>query len=258
MEPLIIPTGQTWRSRTPVRRGHIDPPNFGRSIDTPSTVQGRHNQADFEHRQRENNPQLRPGMVVILNRAPYRIVEIREKPDDLWPEKYETAWKAEFDEWARTPTDKPAPQRSTCRYRPVNVVVVPDGGGAEEHRVGPASHVFDVLPEHYAVCRSCGELPPCREEEVEKATAAGMTKALRIMAIQPGACMGCGETISGRQKAVSFPGPNLWRPDLADGSVRFHARSECESWVSQYRKQWQAAGRPGFVSVVEQLAMGEG
>lgn len=247
-----------WRSRTPTSRGHIDPVTLGRIIDTPSTVEGRHNRADFERRQREQNPQLRPGMVVILSRAPYRIVEIREKPDDLWPEKYEAAWKAEFDEWARTPTDKPAPQRSTWRHRPVNVVVVPDGGGTEEHRVGPASYVFDVLPEHYAVCVRCGELPPCREEEVDREVDKQVAKSDRLMSIQPGACMGCGETISSRQKTVSFPGPNLWRPDLADGTVRFHARSECSHWVYAYRGQWEDAGKPGFVSAVEQLAMGEG
>jgi hypothetical protein len=43
-------------------------------------------------------------------------------------------------------------------------------------------------------------------------------------------------------KAVRFPGPNLWRPDLGDGSAVFHDRKECSHDVSRYRGQWEAAG----------------
>lgn len=258
MEPLIIPTGQTWRSRTPVRRGHIDPPTFGRLIGSRSTVSGRIAEQKFHMEQADRDPQLKPGMIVILQRAPYRIVEIREIPFEQWPFTYTDAWKAVFDWWASTRTDEPAPEPAAWRDRPVEMVLESMAANIDATTRVKASYVWDVLPEHYAVCRSCGELPPCREEEIETATRRQMTETLRTMAIQPGACMGCGEVIGGRQKAVSFPGPNLWRPDLADGSVRFHARSECDSWVRSYRKQWEAAGKPGFVSAVSQLAIGEG
>jgi len=261
MESLPIP-GPQWRSRTPVRRGHFDKPNWhpsgSRIGPGPSTVEGRISEKLHDEQRRTDNPQLQPGMLVIYQQAPHRIVELREYPEDLWPQQFVELWDQQFQWWMNDPRDRPQPEKATWRDRPVVIVLQPDGGGEERHRLFKASRVWDVLPEHYAVCRSCGELPPCREERIEKATASQMAETLRMMAIQPGACTGCGETISGRQKSIAFPGPNLWRPDLADGTVRFHARGECDQWVRRYRQQWEAEGKPGFVSAVEQLAMGEG
>lgn len=257
-----IPLGDIngrWHSRTPVRTGHIDPPRFGRFLGPKSpTVESRLREQAFAQRTRDQNPQLRPNMIVIHAREPYRIVEIREISFDLWPAEFADEWKALFDEWARTDTGEPAPAQDTWRGRPVILALMPDGGSGEVHLRAAASRTWDVLPEHYAVCRQCGELPPCRDEERERTFVEEMAKSVRLMSIVPGACMGCGDAISSRQRAVRFPGPNLWRPDLADGSVRFHARQECESWVDRYRKQWEAAGKPGFESAVEQLTMGEG
>jgi hypothetical protein len=222
----------------------------------PSTVEGRIQEAEYDRRRREHNIHLQPGMLVILNRAPYRIVEIREKPDDLWPARFEELWSKALDGWRRYGRGK-EPQRATWRDRPVNVVVVPDGGGPVEHRIGRASYVWDVLPEHYAVCRSCGELPPCREEELDKVVGTQLAKSERLMAIPAGNCMGCGEGISHRQKSERFPGPNLWRPDLAEGTARFHARRECAHWVDRYREQWKVQEAP-VAAVQVGLDLGEG
>lgn len=38
-----------------------------------------------------------------------------------------------------------------------------------------------------------------------------------------------------RQRSIRIAGPNLWRPDLADNSVVFHARRECEEIADEYR-----------------------
>lgn len=240
---MNVPLGN-WRSRTPTRRGHIAPSSERRIGSGPSTVEGRISEAAGDIHYRENNPQLRPGMLVILNRAPYRVVEIREEPDDLWPANYEAAWEEAVDLRQRYGHGQEPLQRSTWRDRPMNVIVVPDGGGAEEHRMGPASYVWQVLPEHYAVCRSCGELPPCSEELTDKAVDVQMVKSELLMAIPAGNCMGCGEGISARQKTVGFPGANLWRPDLPAGTARFHARQECSQWVDRYRRQWQPQSVP--------------
>lgn len=261
MEPLPIP-GPQWRSRTPVRRGHFEARTWKASSENrigsgPSTVDGRVREQLHDEERREHNPQLKPGMLVIHKRRARRIIETREHPTDLWPQQYQDAWEQQFQSWLNDPRDRPQPDKATWWQRPVVVILQDDGGGAEDHWLVPASKVWDVLPEHYAVCRSCGELPPCREEEIDRTTGKQMAETLRLMAIQPGACMGCGETIGGRQKTVAFPGPNLWRPDLSDGTVRFHARGECSDWVSRYRKQWEASGRPGFVSAGEQLTMKE-
>jgi hypothetical protein len=262
MEPLPIPAAR-WRSRTPVRRGHFDKPNWRpmseiRIGNGPSTVEGRVSEKRLDERRRDQNVHLQPGTLVIFDRKPYRVVETRETPADLWPQDYEDRWDDHVKQWITHPYGRPEPEKATWHDRPVVVVLRPDGSADEEHWQVKASRDWHVLPEHYAVCRSCGELPPCREEEIEEATASQMAETLRLMAIHPGACMGCGETIGGRQKSVAFPGPNLWRPDLPDGSVRFHARGECEDWVARYRKQWESAGKPGFTSAVQQLAIGEG
>lgn len=251
-----------WRSRTPVRRGYFDPPLNRPTAEVrigngPSTVDGRIREYRYDEQRRDQNVHLQPGMLVIHHREPKRVVSTSERPEDLWPQYFQDKWDALFQRWLADPSDRPQPVKAEWWDRPVVVVLQPERGGAEDHRIVQASRVWDVLPEHYAVCASCGELPPCREEEIEQETASRMMETLRLMAIRPGACMGCGETIGGRQKLVSFPGPNLWRPDLPDGTVRFHARQECYGWVRDYREQWEAAGKPGFVSAVEQLAMGE-
>ncbi|MFJ9771196.1 hypothetical protein ACIRVF_08125 [Kitasatospora sp. NPDC101157] len=257
-----LPTAR-WRSRTPTRSGHIDPPNWRPMSETrignngPSTVAGRVEEAEHDRRRREHNVHLQPGTLVIRDRAPYRIVEIREQPHDLWPEKFEHYWRLHHDLWAANPGSRPEPTRETWRDRPVVVVLTPDGGGEERHMIGPASHDWPVLPEHYAVCRSCGELPPCREEELDRVVSAQLAKSERLLAIPAGNCMGCGEAISSRQKSVRFPGPNLWRPDLAAGTARFHARGECAHWVDAYRGQWIALGAPASAEQPA-LPLGEG
>lgn len=255
--------GQHWYSRNPTRRGHYDKP-FNRPAAEvrigpgPSTVDGRIREQLHDEELRGANPQLALGMLVIHQRRARRIVELREYPADLWPQMWQDEWDRQYGWWLNDPRDRPEPDKATWRDRPVVIVLQDDGGGSEDHRLVPASRTWQVLPEHYSVCRSCGELPPCREEELDKATARQMAETLRRMAIPAGACMGCGETISGRQKSVAFPGANLVRPDLPDGTARFHARRECSEWVRKYREQWESAGKPGFTSAVEQLAMGEG
>jgi hypothetical protein len=255
-------TNPRWRSRNPVRRGHYDKPNWrpsgqNRIGNGPSTVEGRIREQLHDEEFRENNPHLQPGMLVIHQRRARRIIDLREYPADLWPQQFQDEWDRQYGWWLNDPRDRPEPDKATWRDRPVVIVLQDDDGDTEDHRLVPASRAWDVLPEHYAVCQSCGELPPCREEELDKATGRQMAETLRRMAIPAGACMGCGETISGRQKSVAFPGENLARPDLPDGTARFHARRECSEWVRKYREQWESAGKPGFTSAMEQLAMRE-
>jgi hypothetical protein len=241
---ISVTPGAHWRSRNPVRRGHVDPPTHGRILDRGSTVQRRLELAEFERATRDRNPVLAPGMLVIFKRAAWRVVEIREIPQDLWPDPWPGHWDQHFRFWFDGPQSQPAPDPARWRDRPVNVVLEPDGGGKRKHLASRASFTWDVLPEHYAVCRSCGELPPCREEELDKAVDRQLAKSDRLMSIPAGACMGCGETITGRQKSVAFPGPNLWRLDLPAGTARFHARKECSHWVYEYREQWREQDAP--------------
>ncbi|MHA6764743.1 hypothetical protein [Streptacidiphilus sp. PAMC 29251] len=232
-----------WYPHQNTTRGHIDPPRWAKSTWEPSDPARRVENREHDRRRREANPVLAPGMLVILNRQPKRIVEIREQPDDLWPEAFEKQWLGCLADHERFHPDKPRLERAAWRDRPVVVVLVADKPRAkEEHWQFPASYRWDVLPEHYSVCRSCGQLPPCDEEIADEAVDRAVGRTEHLMSIQSGCCLGCGEAITSRMTATRFPGPNLWRPDMGDGTAVFHARAGCSTFVYQYRELWQSKG----------------
>ncbi|WP_053170663.1 hypothetical protein [Streptomyces sp. SBT349] len=245
---MIIDPDKCWRPRTPTITGHIDPiGKFGGRIGQASTASGRFADRVSAAGFRARHVQLAPGVLVVWDRAPWRVVSIDERPGDLWPERFETAWDQHHATWLSALVAEratgPEPQRATWNGRPV-VIILADPAKPKRkplHLCGPARHQWDVLPEHYAVCVACGELAPCRHEKANEVADRETAVSQVRMAFPADACMGCGEAIAGRQKAVAFPGPNLWRPDLP-GHARFHARKDCEDWVEKYRAAWLAAG----------------
>jgi len=178
---------------------------------------------------------LSPGDIVAWDREPHHVLETRERADDLWDERYETQWATES-RWSTTTT------RAAWDGRPLVYVLRPvDRPEAKPlHLIGPARHAWEVLPEHYSVCRLCRELPPCRHDVTERSVVHQMERAAELMAIPRGHCLGCGEHVSPRMNAARFPGPNLWRPDLGENSAVFHARRSCSYDVTRYRRQWEA------------------
>ncbi|MGA5009026.1 hypothetical protein ACPCDX_29060 [Streptomyces koyangensis] len=206
-------------------------------------------------------PTVEVGTIVVCERQAWRVLEIREKPEDLWPEDYEQAWQTKFTRWAEHETARAAgevtswrapleawsePVRAQWFHRPVNVVLqqVDKPKSKPRHLLTSVSYEWQVLPEHYVVCRVCNELPPCRHMETENTVGREMAEADRLMSIPRGACLGCGEAITSRMKATRFPGPNLWRPDWGTDTAVFHARrqAECSNAVWQYEKQWKERG----------------
>ncbi|MEU8136068.1 hypothetical protein [Streptodolium elevatio] len=177
--------------------------------------------------------ELQPGTIVVWEREPHRVIEVRERPDELWGDKFEQAWQ-----------ERGRGDRSTWRYRPVVVVLQPDEQPTAKplHLCGPANHQWWVLPEHYAICRICRELPPCRHEITEGHISFQMKRTTELLAIPRGHCLACGEAITRRMNAARFPGPNLWRPDLGDNSAVFHARAACAEGRAEYKAQWDARG----------------
>ncbi|MER6844801.1 hypothetical protein [Streptomyces platensis] len=241
-------TDKNWHSRNPTRHGRIRPPQSQiNRIGEPSSAKARYEQRISDRALLDSVVQLEPGVLVIYDRAPYRIVEASERPIELWGEQYEKAFAEDLARWERGPRYREKPDKGTWVHRPVVVVLVPDGdpNAKSLHLCGPASKDWPVLDEHYAVCRKCGELPPCREEIADKAVKRQMHRTEARMSIPAGHCLGCGEAITSRMKAVRFPGPNLWRPDLGHDSAVFHARAECRGDVAVYRKQWQVKGIEG-------------
>lgn len=248
--------GARWHSRNPTLNGHIDPPTFGRSTWEPSDPARRVENRERHRIWQASHVVLAPGMLVIHDRKPKRIVEIRPVPDDLWPERFETAWDKAVEDRARYSPEKPPHERATWKDRPVTIVLAEDKPAArEEHWQAPASLKWEVLSEHYAVCRACGQLPPCDHELADRAVDIEMARAERLMAIPRGCCLGCGDPITHRMNTKRFPGPNLWRPDLGDGSAVFHARQGCEGFAARYEEQWEAANKAA--KPAGQLAFGE-
>lgn len=243
----IDPNGY-WKPFTPTKVGHIDPiGEFGSRIGQPATASGRFTSRVQGATWRSKHIQLAPGMLIVWERAAYRVTSIDERPDDLWPERFETAWDEHHAQWLRNLVAEnaagPEPQRSTWSGRPVVLALTNPACPKNQplHVVGPAHHRWEVLPEHYAVCVDCGDLAPCRHEVADKQADRETATARVRMTFPADACMGCGEAIAGRQKAIAFPGPNLWRPDLP-GHARFHARQDCAGFVESYRTAWLASG----------------
>lgn len=175
---------------------------------------------------------LTPGNLVIYERAPYRVVEVRERDHTDWPQNYLDRWR-----------ERHCPDPATWDYRPMVVVARHEPEPASEplHLLAPGSHYWTLLPEHYAVCRLCGELPPCREIHTEAVMAVAAAKMEGLMAIMPGCCHSCREPVTRRQKTILFEGANLLRPDLTDDSVVFHLREACRWGAERYDARWAAA-----------------
>ncbi|MYU20760.1 hypothetical protein [Streptomyces sp. SID8352] len=233
-----------WYPREHCKRGGIHPPRTSvNRIGGPSSAMRRQEQRIHDKEILANYVQLKPNTLVIWDRQPYRIIELAERPHDLWGDKHEMRYATALEHWDRYPHGE-RPEKATWDGRPYVFVLQPDGKPHEKplHLIGPANHPWNVLPEHYMVCASCGELPPCRQEEAERYADRQAAQAEVLMDIPPGHCLGCGEHITTRQHATRFPGPNLWRPDLPDNSAVFHARQECSTPREKYREQWEARG----------------
>lgn len=104
----------------------------------------------------------------------------------------------------------------------------------------PAHAMITFLDEHFPICRLCGEVPPCRESQQDRAALAATKRMDERMNVPDGWCMACSEPITHRQQTHSFPGPNVWNPLGSDG-VRFHARQSCRDGASAYENDWITA-----------------
>lgn len=229
--PMSVLRGE-WRPTRPYKTGHFEVDGIMPYL----------SESDYSTR-------IRPGSIIVFGeRRAHQVVEITERPLDLWPEYFLKEWNR-FTEWwveqVMAGRDMGAqPEKATWKHRPVVLVLRPaDQPTAKPtHYAVRASRPFYVLPEHYSVCRLCNEIPPCRHVTTEASIDLAMQDTERLMSIQPGCCLGCGEPITSRMKAVRFPGPNLWRPDLGTNSAVFHARQDCADSTSSYRRQWEQKG----------------
>ncbi len=221
--------------------------------DQPTCI-GRHDWPDEGNN--GTHMRLRAGSIVVLDRQAWRILEINGYPGDRWPDSYEKAWRDHVELWwhanelrqANNQSIKPVPEQAEFYKRPVVLVLRNENlpRSAPKHWCAPASHDWRVLPEHYAVCRACGELPPCRHGEYRWEGGPRWPEqngGIPLM-VPEDCCMGCAEPIKPRVRTVRFPGPNLWYPDLGEDTAVFHGRTSCADQVDCYRMQWQTEYNP--------------
>jgi hypothetical protein len=210
-------------------------------------------------RESDYSTRIQLGTIIVFGeRRAYEVLEVNERPVDLWPEHFVKEWDR-FTQWwveqVMAGRDMgPQPEKNSWEHRPVVLVIRPaDQPTAKaKHYAVRASRPFYVLPQHYSICRLCHEIPPCTHVTTELAVETQMKATELLLDIRPGCCLGCGKPITSRMKAVRFPGANLWRPDMGENSAVFHARKECADDVSRYRRQWE---QRGHAELQEQLPL---
>lgn len=166
--------------------------------------------------------------VIGFDHKPYLVLAIDDVHPANWTDDEQAEWQQAGmpDPWLRAP------------FR-VRVQPLPDGrpGG---FRIGPRTYVtWYLLPDHYAVCVSCGEIAPCRELTGRREAEQAMVRFEMLAGILPGCCWSCAEPITARQKAITFDGTNVWMP-TAPPAV-FHARRSCRAAATTYEEAWVQA-----------------
>jgi hypothetical protein len=180
--------------------------------------------------------------LIAIDRKPWRLIDIQEVPTSSWKKEDWEEHERRF-LWKRQ-RGEPFPSPDEWDARPIDLIVAEVKGGKEyvsrARPWGYRLHGWLVLPEHHAVCGSCGELAPCREYEREQLenwlAAQAREKFEKDLAKMPGCCWSCGEVITHRQKSIAFEGENA---DLPGGpSAIFHLRQKCRAEARAYEERW--------------------
>lgn len=96
---------------------------------------------------------------------------------------------------------------------------------------GTRKPLWFILPEHYAVCRTCDQVPPCRDEWA--ASVADDVAKEQARYDMPGVCPACREPVTTRQQSVTML--NVIVPLGVD--VTFHRRGRCIASAEQYERR---------------------
>lgn len=167
------------------------------------------------------------GALVGFRGKPYRVAAVRPVPETEWTDR-ERDWLASH-AWC---TDEPIFVRleSAGDHPSIRIRIHPGG----------SSPTWYILPEHYAVCVTCGDLAPCEAHLATLAAREAAAQAEKDMRVIPGTCPACNEPITSRQKTITYPGGNVLNP-FDPGPVRFHTRRQCLGGAERYEAAWVAA-----------------
>lgn len=175
-----------------------------------------------------------PGQIIAYEYRPWRVLEVASIDPTTTPEERQRA-----DREAYIITLRPAALTTLASHHDEDISL----------RV-PGRYFLDVLPEHYALCVLCQDLPPCRHDVQNKITASAMAQFARYE--QEGVCPACEEVITARQQKVAFP-VNIKIP--GGPPVVFHRRQQCFWSAVGYDREWaDQEGRPALLSCQGMLA----
>ena len=177
------------------------------------------------------------GELIAREGKAWRVLEVNDLIPGDWSDDDQDMWH----QWH-------TPDPETWTRRPFEVIAVPhDQEGKTDKRwrmvVRARNYTrWNVLPEHYAVCVTCGTLAPCDGLMHEAQTQRSMAEAERSLSVMDGACPACNEPFTARQlkTAHTFPGDNLLNP-LGKPWVAFHNRRKCRPGAAAYEEKWVAA-----------------
>lgn len=168
---------------------------------------------------------LVPKMLVAYEWAAWRVMRVEDHPEESWSDAERKA--AARGVSLRRVTLRPAAEDATW-----------ENSRSDLHGVLQGRPPWFELPDHYSVCHSCGDVPPCRHVEGDRAAEAGLKRMARYET--EGVCPACSEPVSHRQKSIRFD-ENVEIP--GGPPVVFHLRQECRWRAREYEKRWAAAGK---------------
>jgi hypothetical protein len=187
---------------------------------------------------------LKLGDLVAVNRAVWRISEVRDVPVADWDEHDRSYFERDREGAERWGTG-PVPSEETWDRRPLYLKLYPAKGGKRHSwKVRVYAHLRSawVLPEHYPVCAECGEPWPCPEIDIVLELQKQAAVMDDLESIMPGCCWGCREPITSRQSSVTFEGENLLLPGAPPPVFHTRRKPGCLGEAMRYEEKWVPAG----------------
>jgi hypothetical protein len=181
---------------------------------------------------------LAAGDLIELRRKIWRVAEVRLTPVIDWDEDDRQAWEKERKAYKLSGEED-------WRGRPVYLILYPADGGKRHHvKIRPWRYwgrEAYVLPEHYPVCKDCGEPWPCPELEITQEVDRQAAKLSELEKILPGCCWSCGEPVTRKHSSIGFDGENLLLPGAPSPVFHLRRKGHCRSAAASYEKRWVAA-----------------
>jgi len=200
---------------------------------------GRYNGWEPQGGQRKAWRDLAPGDLIELQRKIWRVAEVRLVPAIDWDEH-------DREQWEKARRAYRLGSEEDWAARPVYLILYPAGGGKRHHVKIRSWRYWGreayALPEHYPVCRDCGEPWPCPELEITQEIERESAKVERLEKILPGCCWSCGDPVTSKQASIRFDGDNLLLPGASPPVFHLRRKGQCRSDAASYEKRWVAAG----------------